>query len=80
MFLKERLLECSDMYSCHICKTCGLFATRQKNVDKTTVKEVYYCQNCDNNTATAKITIPYAFKLLIQELATLNIAARIHVK
>ena len=80
MFLKERLVDCSDMYSCHICKTCGLFATRQKNVDKTTVKEVYYCQNCDNNTATAKITIPYAFKLLIQELATLNIAARIHVK
>ena len=75
-FLKERLVECSDLYHVYICSECGLFASKMIN------KDVYKCQSCDLNRrdyTTHKITIPYAFKLLIQELTAINILPRIRV-
>ncbi len=74
LFLKERLVDCSDSYSCYVCGTCGFFASRLKNND------VYHCQPCNNTTDISRVIIPYAFKLLVQELAAMNIAARIRVK
>ena len=35
------------------------------------------CQQCENYTDFSKVKIPYAFKLLMQELITMNIAPRI---
>ena len=75
-FLKERLVECSDLYHVHVCSECGLFAAKMLN------KDVYRCQSCDNQRkeyTTHKIAIPYAFKLLIQELEAINILPRIKV-
>ena len=40
-------------------------------------KNIYLCQQCENYTDFSKVNIPYAFKLLIQELITMNIAPRI---
>ncbi len=73
-FLKERLVECSDAYSCYVCDTCGFIASKMKE------KEVYYCQSCSVTTNISKVNMPYAFKLLIQELAAMNIAARIRTQ
>jgi DNA-directed RNA polymerase II subunit RPB2 len=79
-FLKERLLETSDVYHCHVCNKCGLFASRllraQTN-NRSSTNDIYYCMACKNYTDISKIRIPYAFKLLIQELLSINIAARI---
>ena len=75
-FLKERLVECSDLYHVHVCSECGLFAAKMLN------KDVYRCQSCDGQRkdyTTHKIAIPYAFKLLIQELEAINILPRIKV-
>ena len=82
-FLKERMLETADAYSTYVCSICGLFAQRMIRKDNkpyTTKKDIYYCPSCRNKTNVAKIRIPYAFKLLIQEMMSMNIAPRIRVK
>lgn len=73
-FLKERFVETSDKYSVHVCDTCGLFASKLIN------KNVYGCWSCKNYTKVSKVVIPYAFKLLIQELQAINILPRIRTK
>ena len=79
-FLKERLLETADVYHCYVCNQCGLFAQRMLRKDNKaypTKKDIYFCQACKNYTDISKIRIPYAFKLLIQELMAMNICPRI---
>lgn len=68
-FLKERLLDQSDAFITHVCAKCGLFATH--NFDKGTS----YCRGCDN-TEVFSVKIPYACKLLFQELQSMNIVPR----
>jgi DNA-directed RNA polymerase beta subunit len=73
----------SDAYSTYVCDICGLFATRfQRKDDKAfaTEDDIYYCQGCNNHNEISKVRIPYAFKLFLQELMSMCIAARIRVK
>jgi DNA-directed RNA polymerase beta subunit len=82
-FLKERMLELSDVYHCHVCNICGLFASRllkKGSSNKANPNDIYYCQSCKNYNDISKVRIPYAFKLLIQELMSINICPRIVVK
>lgn len=69
-FLAERMLHVSDNYRIFVCKHCGMHA----NVN--TDKNIYSCKNCKNNTDVAQVRMPYAFKLLNQELYTMNIMMR----
>lgn len=69
--LKERLMETSDAYTTYICEVCGLFAQRDK------ATELYICPACNNKTKISKIRMPYAFKLLLQELLSMSICPRI---
>ena len=82
-FLKEKLLDTSDAYSTHVCNICGLFAQRlyrKESKKYITNHDIFYCPACKNYTQISKIMIPYAFKLLVQELMSLNIAPRIRVE
>src|SRR5437870_1662151 len=82
-FLKEKLLDTSDAYSVHTCGICGLFATRlyrKESKKYVTTHDIFFCTACNNYTNIHKIMIPYAFKLLCQELMSLNIAPRIRIK
>ena len=79
-FLKERFLNVSDAYSCYVCDICGLFAQRvikKENRSTPQTSDTYICIGCRNETKLSKVIIPYAFKLLIQELLSMNIAPRI---
>jgi len=69
-FLKERFMECSDNYRVHVCKKCGMMAN--VNPDK----GIYSCKPCKNTTQFSEIRIPYACKLLMQEIQTMSIATR----
>jgi DNA-directed RNA polymerase beta subunit len=69
-FLAERMLHVSDNYRVFVCKQCGMHA----NVN--TDKNIYNCKYCKNNTDIAQVRMPYAFKLLNQELYTMNIMMR----
>lgn len=75
-FLKERLLEVSDAYRVHVCDTCGLFGIAKLS------KEELECRLCKEKGRLSQIIIPYACKLMIQELMTMNILPRLvlHVK
>jgi DNA-directed RNA polymerase beta subunit len=38
---------------------------------------IHLCNTCGNKTDFARVEIPYAFKLMSQELQTINVATRI---
>ena len=70
-FLKEQLMEKSDKYTVHVCKECGLISPVNEE------KSIYICQSCNNTTDFSKIEIPYACKLMLQEVQTMSIAPRL---
>lgn len=55
----------SDAHQVDICGTCGLMGYQG------------YCQTCKKSEGMAKMIIPYAAKLLIQELLSMNVMARL---
>lgn len=82
-FIKEKLMDTSDAYSTYVCDKCGLFAQRQYRKGyhpHATSKDLYFCPSCRNYTEVSKVMIPYAFKLLCQELMAMNIAPRLKTR
>jgi DNA-directed RNA polymerase II subunit RPB2 len=80
-FLHERFNKCSDGYTCFVCQMCGMIAsyhdpTTQKRGYQTSDLTVHKCHTCGNMKAFAKIEIPYACKLLFQELQSINCIPR----
>lgn len=70
-FTKERFMECSDIFRCWSCQDCGLIAVVNPK------EGIWTCRGCGNTTNFSAIEIPYAYKLLLQELETMNITSRI---
>jgi DNA-directed RNA polymerase II subunit RPB2 len=70
-FTKGRMYDASDKYSVHVCKKCGLIACYNDEMD------IHICRTCGNKTDFAYVEIPYACKLLFQELNVMNIAPRL---
>lgn len=66
MLLTERLMVSSDQFTVEVCTECGLMGYDG------------WCQYCKKSSASmAKIKIPYACKLLFQELQSMNIVPRL---
>mgnify|MGYP006080685265 FL=1 len=70
-FTKGRLYDASDSFSLHICNKCG------SNVCYNNKEHIHICNVCENRTDFKYVEVPYSFKLLQQELLTMNIAPRI---
>ena len=70
-FTRGRLYDASDKYQVHVCRDCGMIAAYNDKMG------IHCCRTCDNRTSFAYVEIPYACKLLFQELQTMNIAPRI---
>jgi DNA-directed RNA polymerase II subunit RPB2 len=70
-FTKERFMECSDLFRCWSCRDCGLLAIANPK------EGIWLCKGCGNTTNFSAIEIPYAYKLLLQELETMSISSRI---
>ena len=73
-FTRGRMYDVSDKYSVHVCKKCGLIASYNNEM------HIHHCKTCDNRADFAYVEIPYACKLLFQELTTMNIAPRVLTK
>mmetsp|Transcript_487 Transcript_487/g.1279 ORF Transcript_487/g.1279 Transcript_487/m.1279 type:complete len:997 (+) Transcript_487:925-3915(+) len=76
-FLRDRMFANSDPYAIHICTRCGLIAHADLR------KHVYWCNNndCQQHVTSSivRVHIPYACKLLFQELMAMCIAPRVCV-
>ena len=70
-FTKDRIYNSSDAFSVHACGKCGMIGVFNSE------KKIHTCNTCNNKTDFVKVEIPYACKLLFQELITMNIAPRI---
>ncbi len=70
-FTRGRMYDSSDKYEVHVCKRCGLIAAYNDDMN------IHYCKTCDNRVEFSLVQIPYACKLLFQELITMNVAPRI---
>jgi DNA-directed RNA polymerase II subunit RPB2 len=69
-FTRGRMYDASDKYSVFVCKKCGLIASYNEKM------HIHHCRTCDNRVDFAYVEIPYACKLLFQELNTMNISPR----
>ncbi|TPX39951.1 DNA-directed RNA polymerase [Synchytrium endobioticum] len=67
--LMERLLLSSDAYDVEVCRECGLVGAWHG-----------YCQFCESRAEVVSIRLPYACKLLFQELMSMNVVPRIRVQ
>jgi DNA-directed RNA polymerase II subunit RPB2 len=67
-FLKERLFDCSDPYQITVCDQCGMITTTPTD-----------CSVCEKDKVTL-CNIPYAAKLLFQELMSMGIKIMIKPK
>jgi len=74
MILKDRLLDESDKSDVFICERCGLIAYHDVKQRK------YYCRVCGDKSKVSSVSLAYAFKLLLQEMQSLNIAPRLLIK
>jgi DNA-directed RNA polymerase II subunit RPB2 len=73
-FTKGRMYDASDAYSVNVCRKCGMTAAYNNE------RHIHRCRNCDNRTDFAYVEIPYACKLLFQELQTMGVVPRIMTK
>ena len=80
-FCRERLYDVSDKYSVHVCNKCGLIAAyndgEQNRMYAKNDMTIHLCHTCGNMTDFSRVEIPYAYKLLSQELQTSNVAMRL---
>jgi len=70
-FTRGRMYDASDKYQVYTCKKCGLIASYNNKM------HIHLCHTCGNRSDFAYVEIPYACKLLFQELNTMNIAPRL---
>ncbi|THZ02409.1 beta and beta-prime subunits of DNA dependent RNA-polymerase [Aureobasidium pullulans] len=61
--LLERLMLSSDAHEVDVCETCGMMGYQN------------WCQSCQSSRGVVRMTLPYAAKLLIQELLSMNVKA-----
>ena len=70
-FMKDRIYDCSDKFEVYVCAKCGMIAAYNDE------QHIHLCRTCGNRAAFNRVQFPYAAKLLFQELATMNVGARI---
>ena len=63
--LLERLMLSSDAHPVDVCEVCGLLGWKG------------WCPGCGKGERVTRLTMPYAAKLLLQELMSMNVSARI---
>eukprot|EP01132_Coremiostelium_polycephalum_P001511 gene1511-1903_t len=66
--IMERLMISSDRFTCYVCKKCGFLGYEG------------WCQYCKSTLNVSTLQIPYACKLLFQELQSMNIVPRLKLQ
>jgi len=74
MILKDRLLDESDKSDIFVCERCGVVAYHDVKQRR------FWCRICGDKGKVSSVSVAYAFKLLLQEMSSLNIAPRLLIK
>ncbi|AEM38092.1 DNA-directed RNA polymerase subunit B [Pyrolobus fumarii 1A] len=73
MLLRERMLESSDKYVMYVCELCGHIAWFDRN------RRAFVCPIHKEEGKISIVVVPYAFKLLLQELMSMGIMPRLRL-
>eukprot|EP00758_Cryptobia_borreli_P001347 Tbor_TRINITY_DN2163_c0_g2::TRINITY_DN2163_c0_g2_i1::g.5426::m.5426/K03021/RPC2, POLR3B; DNA-directed RNA polymerase III subunit RPC2 len=68
MLLNERLLKSSDLFTSDVCSACGHLGYRG------------FCPYCGVKGTVSSVNMPYAFKLLLQEMQGMGISTRLSLE
>ena len=71
MLILERLMISSDQFEAQVCTTCGLLGYHHHGTGRN------LCQQCADGGQVSTLKLPYACKLLFQELQSMNICPRL---
>ena len=75
LFIKESMMERSDMYSWAVCKKCGVPSIYNPSKKNRIIK----CKLCNDDDIVV-VNAPYSFKLLSQELESMGISMRLNTE
>jgi len=67
LLLLERLMISSDAFNVEVCRQCGQLGYQK------------WCHFCQSSGHLASVQVPYAYKLLLQELQAMNIHPKLHL-
>ena len=70
-FTRDRMYNSSDKYSVYVCNLCGMVASYNDST------HVHICHTCKNTKDFSFVEIPYACKLMFQELSAMGVSPRI---
>jgi DNA-directed RNA polymerase II subunit RPB2 len=77
--IRDRFLDQSDKFRAFVCQTCGFFAepNAPEKLDIVNIlHKTPYCRYCKSNDNIYPVDVPYAFKLLTQELGAVHIGMK----
>ena len=77
--LSECMCDKSDAFEVVVCATCGLLCNPQA-INTVVRNKRATCCICGDRGKPTTLKLPYAFKLLLQELMSISIAARLRIK
>eukprot|EP00795_Rhopilema_esculentum_P014271 gene14271-5300_t len=87
MLLHDRLMNCSDETTAHICTKCGSLLSpildkppNELAAVSSQEKRRWSCLQCKSTNSIKELTIPYVFRYLVAELATMNINVIVDVR
>lgn len=94
--IMERLMHSSDAFSASVCLACGLLQYQVSDFESLAIVQACckgslgeltlilllqnWCQYCRSGEKVADIRLPYACKLLFQELQSMNVLPRLRLK
>jgi len=80
--IAERLMISSDQFDVHVCDRCGLLGYATTSTEPSSHGGFLnsWCQHCRSDEQMAQIRIPYACKLLFQELQSMNVTPKLNLE
>jgi len=80
--VSDRMFEQSDPFVAPVCANCGSFAEHARPGGSACRADAAraYCRECDTGESVSMVSMPYATKLFLQEIAALNIEPRLVVE
>jgi len=81
--LHDRLMNCSDYHTAHVCTLCGSLLSPVPVgplYDSTGQSTKVVCRNCNTGKGCSLIAVPYVFVYLANELAAMNIRLTLSVR